>query len=218
MKITIIKRDGKLSYKLDKLHKNFEVVRSGDIFIAIGGDGTFIKALQTTDKPVLLIREGLEGSVGYHSDLHMKDLDKIIRKLKAKDYKIESISNKIEVIYKGKHYFGINEVRLNNIFEEVSFKIYERIGNKRIRIYPFVMSGDGMLATSRIGSTAYNKSAGGPIILSPDVLCLTFLNVDGPYNNPIITDTNREVEVEIVKYEGILGFDNMKIAQSKKGG
>ena len=215
MKITIVSR--KRSPRLKKLYKNFKVGRNGDIYIAVGGDGTFVKAAQMTEKPVLLIRDEKGGSIGYHSDLNIQDLDSIISKLKKKQYTIEPLSNKIEVIYKNKHYFGINEARLNNIFEEVSFKIYERVGKKRERIYPFVMSGDGMLATSKIGSTAYNKSAGGPIILSPDVLCLTFLNVDGPFNNPIILDSDREIEVEVVKYEGMLGFDNTRIATVKKG-
>lgn len=215
MKITIVSR--KRSPRLRKLYKNFKVGRDGDIYIAVGGDGTFIKTAQMTEKPVLLIRDEKGGSIGYHSDLNIKDLDSIIKKLKKNQYSVEPLSNKIEIIYKNRHYFGVNEARLNNVFEEVSFKIYERIGNKRIRIYPFVMSGDGMLATSKIGSTAYNRSAGGPVILSPDVLCLTFLNIDGPYNSPIILDSDREIEVEVVKYEGILGFDNTKIATIGKG-
>jgi NAD+ kinase len=212
MKITIITRDGSTT-NLKKLYKNFDVVKSGgDIYIAIGGDGTFIKTAQMTEKPVLLIRDEKGGSIGYHSDLSIDDLDKVIKMLKNSEYYIESISRKIEITYKGKHYFGINEARLNNILEEINFMIYEIEGKGRDRIYPFVMSGDGMLATSKIGSTAYNKSAGGPIILAADVLCLTFLNPDGPYGNPIVVDPAKEIEIEIVKYNGKLGFDNSKIA------
>lgn len=216
MRITIVKREGSTT-NLKKLYKNFEVVNSGDIFIAIGGDGTFIKTAQMTEKPVLLIRDEKNGSIGYHSDIGIEQLDTVIKRLKKSDYYVEAISRKIEIIYKGKHYFGINEARLNNIMEEINFKVYEIEGKTRARIYPFIMSGDGMLATSKIGSTAYNKSAGGPIILTPNVLCLTFLNPDGPYSNPIIVDPEREIEIEVVKYEGILGFDNTKIAKVGAG-
>jgi NAD+ kinase len=216
MKLTIIKRDGSTA-DLRKLYKNFKVGDNGDIYIVVGGDGTFIKTVQMTDKPVLLIRDEKEGSIGYHSDTSIRDLDTIIKKLKNSDYYVEAISRKIEVIYKKKHYFGINEARLNNIMEEINFKVYEIDGKKRSRIYPFIMSGDGMLATSKIGSTAYNKSAGGPIILTPNVLCLTFLNPDGPYSNPIVVDPEREIEIDIVKYEGILGFDNTRISKVVPG-
>lgn len=215
MRITILKRDG--SPKLGKLYKNFEVVKSGDMYVAVGGDGTFIRAAQITEKPVLLIRDEKGGSIGYHSDLGLKDLDFIIKKIKAKEFYVEPFSNKIEIIYKNRHYFGVNEARLNNIVEEVSFKIFEVEGRKRTRIYPFIMSGDGVIVATKMGSTAYNSSAGGPIILTPKVMCITFINPDTPYSNPLVIDADKEIEIEIVKYEGILGFDNTKIANVKKG-
>jgi NAD+ kinase len=215
MKITIIKN--KEHSKLERLHKHFTIGNLGEIYIAIGGDGTFIKAAQQTEKPVLLIRDDARGSVGYHSDVSIKDIDFVIKSIENKDYYVEHLANKIEIVYKNKHYFAINEAKLNNIIQEVSFKVYEKEGNKRTRVYPFIMSGDGMLVTSKIGSTAYNLSAGGPIILASNVLCLTFLNPDGPYGNPIILDTGKEIEIEIVKYEGILGYDFTQIAKVKEG-
>ncbi len=215
MKITIVNRDG--GHRLEKLYKNFTVGKSGDIYIAIGGDGTFIKAAQMTEKPVLPIRDEKGGSIGYHSDISIKDLDFAIRKLKSNDFYVETLSYKIEIIYKNSHYFGVNEARLNNIVEEVSFNAYEIDGKKKSRIYPFVISGDGFLVASKMGSTAYNKSAGGPIILTSNVMCITFLNPDTPYSNPIVVDSDKEIEFEIVKYEGTLGFDNTRIAKVRKG-
>jgi NAD+ kinase len=216
MKITIVTREDHHP-DLRKLKKNFDIVKDGDVYIAIGGDGTFIKAAQMTDKPVLLIRDGGSGSIGYHSDLSTKDLDFIIKHLKNNDYHIEEVSNKLEVEYKNKNYFCINEARLNNIVEEVSFNIYLVNGNRKERITPFIMSGDGIIVSSKMGSTAYNKSAGGPVLLTSKVFCVTFINADGPYNNPIVLDSDKEIEIEIVKYEGTLGFDNTKIADLKKG-
>ncbi|MEM3839488.1 MAG: hypothetical protein QXF01_02845, partial [Candidatus Micrarchaeaceae archaeon] len=66
-------------------------------------------------------------------------------------------------------------------------------------------------------STAYNKSAGGPIILSRCVLCLTFLNVDGPYRNSVVVDADRKIIIKLVKYSGILEYDGMQIAELKPG-
>lgn len=215
MKITIVKK--KRHPELEKLHKNFKVVKSGDIFIAVGGDGTLIRTVRKTNKPVLLIRDEDDGSVGYNSDLKLKDMDFIVNALKRGNYHLENVSNKVELIYNGNHHFAINEVRLNNILEEVSFNIYEVQGGRSDRIYPFIMSGDGLIVTSKMGSTAYNLSAGGPIILTPDVLCMTFLNVDGPYRNPIVMDAEKELEVKIVKYTGMLICDGKKVATVRPG-
>lgn len=214
MKITIVK-EALQSQK--KLYRRFSEVKHKEICVAIGGDGTFIRAVQATDKPVLLIRDGQGGSMGYYSDVSLKDIDYVVKKLKDNDYTVEHLANKIEIIYNNKRYFAVNEARLNNIMQEVSFKIYERNGRKRSLVYPFIMSGDGAIVTGKIGSTAYNKSAGGPIILTPNVLCLTFLNPDGPYSNPIIIDGSKELEIEIVKYEGILAYDFNRIAKLKSG-
>jgi NAD kinase len=123
MKITIVQRDGEK--RIPELYKNFDVVKDGEIYIAIGGDGTFIKAAQMTEKPVLWIRDEKWGSIGYHSDVRLDDLGQVIKKLKAKDFYIEPFSRKIEVAYKNKKYLGVNEVRLNNIVMEVSFKVFE---------------------------------------------------------------------------------------------
>ena len=215
MKITIV---SKKNYKeLQKLRDNFTVVKDGSIYVAIGGDGTFIRAARMTDKPVLFIRDDADGSIGYHSDLSIRDLDFAIERLKKRDFYVEQISSKIEVMHRGSRYYAINEASLNHIAEEISFSIYYRTRTGRERIYPFVMSGDGALITSALGSTAYNKSAGGPIILAQNVLCITFLDPDGPYRNPIIVDSRKEIEIEVVKYNGILRYDGTKIARLKPG-
>ena len=79
------------------------------------------------------------------------------------------------------------------------------------------MSGDGIIISSLIGSTAYNKSAGGPILLSPKVVCITFLNVDGPYKNPIVADSSTEFEIVVEKYNGTLRYDGINVATLKPG-
>lgn len=204
--------------QLKELRKAFEISDSGEICIAVGGDGTFVRAAAEFSGPILPIRSGISGSSGYYADLCIDDIPFVIKNLKRKRYTVERLENKIRIVHKGRHYYAVNEASLRNMHQEVSFKIYEVANGKRSEIYPYVMGGDGLLITGATGSTAYNKSAGGPIILSPSVFCLTFLNVDGPYRNPIVVDANRKIEVEIVKYSGILDYDGKRIAAIKPGG
>ena len=209
MKITLIK---KRDYpELKRFYSEFDVVRNGEMCIAVGGDGTFIRAAREFDGPILPIRSEDEGSIGYYSDLSLGDIEYVVESLKRKEYSVEKLANKMEVEYKGRRHYAINEIVLNNVLEEVSFRIYEIEKNARYEIYPYVMSGDGMLVTGLVGSTAYNKSAGGPIILSPDVFCITFLNVDGPYRNPIVVDSRKRLEVEVAKYRGKLKYDGKEL-------
>ena len=135
---------------------------------------------------ILAIRGNESNSAGYYSDISIKDIALTIRKLKKKQYIVESLGNKLELSYKGKKYYAVNEILLHNWREEVYFSVYYKDDHKEKAIYPYIMAGDGMLVTSEVGSTAYNRSAGGPVILSPKLLCATFLNVYGPYTNSII--------------------------------
>ncbi len=215
MQIKIIKNR---AYKaLEPLYTAFKVSNRGDICIAVGGDGTFVKAAKEYSGPILPIRSEERGSIGYYSDVNLDDIDFVIKALKNKDYYVEKLENKMEISHNGKRYYAVNEALLHNVLEEVSFKIYEIRGGKRYEIYPYVMSGDGILITSSIGSTAYNKSAGGPLILIPNVMCLTFLNVDGPYRNSIVVDASKVIEIEIVKYNGLLRYDGADIKELKPG-
>ena len=215
MKITIICK--KYYKEIQELEKAFEVSRNGDICIAVGGDGTFVKAAREFDGPILAIRGNESNSSGYYSDISIKDIATVIDKLKKKQYTVESIGNKIELSFKGKKYYAVNGVLLHNWREEVYFSIYYKDDHTEKAIYPYIMAGDGMLITSEVGSTAYNRSAGGPIILSPKLLCATFLNVDGPYTNPIILSPDKKIGVRIEKYNGVLRYDGIDAGSIKKG-
>jgi NAD+ kinase len=215
MRIKIISK--KEYPELSRLRKSFPASPNPNICIAVGGDGTFISAAKESKCPILPIRADEKGSVGYYSDVSLSDMDEVIKALKRKDYTVERLANMIELDYKGKKRHAVNEVRLNNITEEVSFKVYLLEKGRRSLVYPYVMSGDGLIVTSLVGSTAYNKSAGGPLLLTPDVLCITFLNVDGPYRNPIVFDSSKVIEIKIEKYPGILRYDNCNAGRLSKG-
>ncbi len=200
-----------------KIRSNFDVVKDGDICIAIGGDGTFIHAAQKTSSPIILLRDNTDDSTGYYSDLGIDRIDEVVKLLKNKEYSVESLGKKLLLRYKGKTYYAVNECYLSSNIGEVSFKIYEIIKNKRQDIYPFVVGGDGIIISSKIGSTAYNRSAGGPILLENNLFCLTFINPDGPYRNALVTNSDKTIEIEISKYEGVLKYDNFEVGKIKNG-
>lgn len=198
-----------------KIRDNFDIVKNGELCIAIGGDGTFIHAVQKVSCPVLLIRDNELDSTGYYSDIGLDKIDEVIKLLKKKEFKIETLGKKLLLVHKNKKYYAVNECYLSNSIGEVSFKIYELINNKRQNIYPFVVGGDGVIVSSEIGSTAYNRSAGGPILLENNLFCITFINPDGPYRNSLVVNSNKTIEIEVSKYEGVLRYDNFTVGKIK---
>ncbi|WP_157891439.1 NAD(+)/NADH kinase [Candidatus Mancarchaeum acidiphilum] len=214
--------NAKRDYKEISLIKaNFETVESpdekADICISIGGDGTFIESSRMFNGPILPINGLEKGSASYYSDIDLSSMETAIKMLKKGDYKVVELSNKIKVTYKNKSYYAINEALLRNYSGNVYFELYMKLRGKRERLYPYVMAGDGMLITSTIGSTAYNMSANGPIILDEGTMCLTFLNASGPFKNSIIVNSGATIYAKVAKYKGILKSDEKTIATLSKG-
>jgi NAD+ kinase len=218
MKIAIESRlnDGP---ELKRLSNEFEVAdKDVKLCIALGGDGTFIRASRKYDVPILSIRDGVAGSTGYYSDLSVADMDFIIDSLKNNNYKVETLEQKLEVTYAGNKYYAINDaVIVSEPGAEVSLHVNQVTNGKVERIYPFVMSGDGIVVTGKVGSTAYNRSAGGPILLAPNVFCITFLSPDSPFKNSIVVDKAKEVELEVVKHVGNFSYDGIRVAKLSEG-
>ena len=217
MKICIFSRR---RYKeVEELEKYFEIVtaKKADICIALGGDGTFIRAARSFSGPILPIRGNDPGSAGYYSDIDVGRIGEACRLLAAGKYRVERISHKLEVIYSGKRFYAINEALLRNDRTNVYFGVSIRQNRKEELAYPFVIGGDGVLVTEAVGSTAYNRAAGGPIIMSPGVMCITLLNPDGPMRSPVIVPSKSTVVVAVYRYSGFLECDGIRIARLSKG-
>ena len=203
--------------ELKKLRDNFEVSDKADICIAVGGDGTFIRAAKEFAGPILPIRSNESGSTGYYADVSLSDIDKIVERLKKRKYTVEALGKKLEVSFNGKIHFAVNEILLHNIVEEVYFKIFYSDGKKRSQIYPYVIAGDGLIISANVGSTAYNRAANGPIIIDPDNICITLLVPDGSFKNSIILPHYMRLHVKVEKGKGILRYDGTDLSELKKG-
>lgn len=214
MKISVV---SKRKYSvISRLGQEFDIVKKGDICVAIGGDGTFVRAAMQYDMPILPIRVEEGRSSGFYSDVGTEDIEKVISRLKNGDYKIVDMANKLELAYRKRRYYAVNEVSLNHIRQEVSFRMYE-VNGKRRRIYPFIVAGDGVIITGEVGSTAYNRSAMGPLLLSNKVMGITLLNTEGPYRNSLIVDSSAKIEIEIAKYSGTVRYDGVDVGRVKEG-
>lgn len=145
-----------------------EAVRTSDIVIAIGGDGTILrcaKFLIGTDAKLLGINTG---TLGFMAGLEADELDKLSQ-LTTGEYDISERMT-IDVVIHGKDgdtvFTALNEVSARSgSFRISDFEVYADsylVGKYRA---------DGVLFSTPSGSTAYALSAGGPVI-EPDLECI----------------------------------------------
>lgn len=130
--------------------------------IVIGGDGTFIKAVQDTKFSSIPFVGINTGHLGFYQEVSYKDIDSIIDKITNEEYSIQDLQIldcKVYTEYDYHEFLSLNEVVLKAKYTSIiHFNLYVN----DILLESF--AGDGVIFSTPSGSTAYNLSAGGAIL------------------------------------------------------
>lgn len=137
-------------------------IQDVDIIVVLGGDGFMLRAIHKYYKysiPFFGINYGNVGFLLNNKDCLEDDLVDVIEK--AEKISINPLKN--EIVDINNNIFtdiSINELTLiRNVYKTCDIDIF--VNNiKQVANY----SGDGLVVSTPIGSTAYNSSLGGPII------------------------------------------------------
>ncbi|MBQ0005705.1 MAG: NAD(+)/NADH kinase [Clostridiales bacterium] len=146
--------------------KGFEVVEdessSPDLYVCIGGDGTFLSFVHKLDfpsKPIIGINTG---HLGFFQESMPDNMANIIDDFLSGDYKIQTLKPVEAIIETKKESFiriGVNELMIRGPLSHVTQFSVEI---EKTKIEDF--SGDGLLISTPAGSTAYNYSLGGSLV------------------------------------------------------
>lgn len=139
-----------------------ELLKTCDIVIAIGGDGTIIhtaKSAAAFGKPVLGINSG---RLGFTAGLELSELSELNRLISG-DYDIEE-RMLLDIFVDGENgteqYSALNEAVISRGALSRMIEVSVKNGQKPVSTY----QADGVIVATPTGSTAYSLSAGGPIV------------------------------------------------------
>jgi len=153
-----------------------------ELIICIGGDGSLLKTLNAYqyEGKYLLINGG---TLGFLSDFQMNEVDKIIHSiLNVEPSEEEHIPLVVEDLKsKQKVYYAANEISLFSPVRAVNYTMY--LNDEKLSEF----QSSGLLISSSLGSTAYNLSCGGPILMTGDDSFI--INIVLPLQNRV-TQTN----------------------------
>lgn len=145
---------------------NIRLLNEADYAIAFGGDGTILSAakdLSQTDTPVIGVNVG---RLGFLAEFKESELQEMFDQLISDSNLIEKrMILKCCVERDGKELFcstAINEVAINAGYPHKMIELKMAVGDKKLAS----CISDGLLISTPTGSTAYNLSAGGPILSS----------------------------------------------------
>lgn len=140
-----------------------EIVPGVDCIVSIGGDGTFLQAVQFARDSGIPILGINTGRLGYLTAAPITDAVSAIERVRKNDYLTEPRS--LLRVDSSENIFGSVNFALND------FTIHKKDSASMITIHVnidgiFLNSywGDGLIISTPTGSTAYSLSCGGPII------------------------------------------------------
>lgn len=164
---TYLKNNNVESFYFEDLYdnkENYNHINNMDTIIVLGGDGTILNLFHSMENksiPILCINLG---SFGFMAETVLDDYKIAIDKLLNKDY---SISERviIEVNIERNNgdiikEYAMNEFVLGSCQNVCLLHIDSYINNNYFVRY----KADGLIISTPTGSTAYNLSAGGPIV------------------------------------------------------
>lgn len=179
--------------------------RKADMYISVGGDGTFLKAAARSlkyDIPVL----GLNlGTLGLLTEVDKDDIEICVERILKGDYDTEErsvLEVSVEEEYSPGNIkqvfcdYGINDCVLTqfSLLKVAYIQLY--INKAPVEMYPC----DGIIVSTQTGSTAYSLSAGGPIVMPGcDVILVTPKCPHFTDGRSIVADKNAEIRLAIVK-------------------
>ncbi len=191
-----------------------------DLIVVLGGDGTMISTARLTgDKevPVLGINYG---SLGYLTEFRIEEMFPALESILEGDYQIDRrVMLDVEHLRDGeKLAIGrvLNDVVINKSAIARIIEIEVELNNLFVNSF----RADGLIVSTPTGSTAYNLSAGGPILFpSMNAVVLTPICPFTLTNRPIVVPDEDVIEIKLKnEIEGVvLTLDGQVGHQIKAG-
>ncbi len=184
-----------------------EMCKEVDFLVALGGDGTLISLARRAykyDKPVLGINAG---NLGFLTDINPENIAEFLDKFLKGEYRIDE-RMVIEIDYQGKKLYAFNDVVISK--DVISSMIHIKIDTNESFLNTY--HGDGLIISTPTGSTAYNLSAGGPVVYPlTEGFILTPICPHSLTQRPLILPSNFELEAEVKEKTAKLIIDGQEI-------
>ena len=174
-------------------------LRQCDLLIAIGGDGTFLSTARIALGVRIPILGVNAGRIGFLTETPVENLSEVLESVLAGDF-----TTRNRIMIDSKIYQGKKMVASETVLNEVHIRAHapERMVNIKVEYKNRPLTeywADSLLVSTPTGSTAYNLSAGGPIIYpSTDAFVLTPVAPSSLSVRPLIIPTDATCRVTSV--------------------
>ncbi|HKO00340.1 MAG TPA: NAD(+)/NADH kinase [Thermoanaerobaculia bacterium] len=172
-----------------------------DFLITFGGDGTLLSVARHAPNHVPIIGVNM-GTLGFLTEIRLEDFPDILQRVLDGNFTAES-RVAFDITVRGPRRDGTTYRVLNDA--AINKSALARIVEMRVEVSGLFVStfrADGLVVATPTGSTAYNLSAGGPIIYpTMGAVVITPICPHMLTNRPIVLPDTFDIEVSIVSRE-----------------
>ena len=192
-----------------------------ELVVVVGGDGTILRAAELAREsktPVLGINLG---HVGFLAEADPEDVERTIAAIVDRRYRAEERLTVDITVYRDKELiasiWALNEASVEKAARERMLEVVVEIDGRPLSRWGC----DGVVCSTPTGSTAYNFSAGGPVVW-PEVeaLLLVPISAHALFARPMVVAPTSVLAVELLagsEVPGVLWCDGRRMVDLPPG-
>jgi NAD+ kinase len=162
-----------------------------DLVIGLGGDGTMLRALRATLGSRIPVFGINYGRVGFLTSADGDRLEEALERVFAGDYRVVELCTLATRAADGSH-AAVNDVVVTSAQPGRMVELGWQIGGEDLGSQPC----DGMICCTPSGSTAYNLSNGGPVMMwGLEAMAMTFVAPHSLHARAIVVPRGLELAV-----------------------
>jgi NAD+ kinase len=192
-----------------------------ELAVVIGGDGTILRAAELTHDagtPVLGVNLG---HVGFLAEAESEDVEATIEAIVERRYTSEDRLTIDVAVYQGKELvtstWALNEASVEKAARQRMLEVVVEIDGRPLSRWGC----DGVVCATPTGSTAYNFSAGGPVVWpGVEALLIVPISAHALFARPLVVAPGSVLAVEVLAQTqgaGVLWCDGRRTVELPPG-
>jgi NAD+ kinase len=170
-----------------------------EVVVVLGGDGTILRAAELTHGTGIPLLGVNLGHVGFLAEAETDDVDSMIHAIAGRKYRIEERLTLDVTVHRDKELvtrtWALNEASVEKAARQRMLEVVIGVDGRPLSRFGC----DGVVCATPTGSTAYNFSAGGPVVW-PEVEALLMVPISAHalFARPLVVAPTSVLAVEVL--------------------